>query len=525
MQTQRVSLTKHASLESEIKMAGKVGQLLNSLAGWPVLFPTLGVRLSYAVIVLQAVLCAAAAVTLVGLYGDGAWFTFAVADGDPWILKWSMLASRASNYVTVVVPAELIATIFRLDGTHIAMTYGFLFGLVQLVQFTVCVAIARRRYPELLLFPVAHYVFANALGFGFMSEALLGPGFFWIGFFLLITRPSSLWWFTLCFAGLVFAHELMLPSAIMLAAFGWYQQRGANRLDSFRFEAAILPAICIMILVAWVAIRLAGGGADSDQNAITTFDPRRLINNPTLIMIVGAGVLLFLACWKGHLRLRPVSVGIVAVALCALPTLLRPWINFGLGRYDSARTLIGCELLVFGAWAILAYKKRSSLRQPQRSFILQTMVPMLLVAALAINLGSSLAFLWDWTIARQAFAQLARPEIALSAGTEKDPVYLPYDQATRFLTQRQIAANNRMGFSWTWPFRFAVLAHNYRPAIVLYDPSTLYYLCHVLRPDHRQDTSPTTTVVAELRPLACSANPPPYRRRFFQRLFDKIRAI
>lgn len=518
---QHLEFAKRGALGSRLEIPGRATRWIGLLAEWPAQFPTFAVRISYAVIAVQALLCTAAALTLVGLYGDGAWFAFAVADGDPWVLKWSMLASRASAYVTVVLPAELITSMFRLEGTEIAIIYGFLFSFLQLVQFTICVVIARRTFPSLLLFPAANYIFGNAFGFGFMSEALLGPGFFWIGFFLLVTRPASLYWFALCFAGLVFSHELMLPSAIMLAAFGYHRRR---RFTNRHFDTLILPAICVLILTGWAAIRLSGGGADADQNALTTFDPRRIVNNPTLLMVAGVAVLFFLACRIWKLRFRLVSVLIGAVGLSTLPLLLRPWINFGLGRYDSARTLLGCELFVLGAWAVLAHIKASPPRRPCGYSILQTMAPMLLVAALAINFGSSVAFLWDWTITRQAFEHLARAETSLSTATAA-PIFRPYDQARPLLTREQVVANDRMGFSWTWPFRSAMLAYNYHPRIIFYDPDALYYLCHVLRPDHRHDGAATTKMVEELRPLACSATPPPRRHRFFQRLFDDIKFI
>src|SRR5690242_18669202 len=72
-----------------------------------------------AVLAMQVVQCVASAYTYVALHGDGAWFVFTLAEDQPWALKWANPPARATIYVTVVVPAELLTHWLQLSGLQI----------------------------------------------------------------------------------------------------------------------------------------------------------------------------------------------------------------------------------------------------------------------------------------------------------------------------------------------------------------------------------------------------------------------
>jgi hypothetical protein len=480
----------------------------------------LGRRASVAVLVIQALLCISAALTLVALHGDGAWFVFAIGAGEAWTLKWAHLSTRVATYVTVVVPTELAEGTFRLSGPQTAMLYGFIFNLVPLAQFAACVALAWRRYPELLLFPVAQYAFATGLGFGFMSETLIGPGFFWICFFLILRRPLALPLFAVCFAGLMFSHELLVPSALMIAIFAWSQRNGSGTVRGISARSALLVLVCGVVLIAWSVVRLSGGGADGDTNAIVTLDPRRILNDPTLWLVFAAVALLSLSVSALRFKISHRTLPMIVVACGALPVLLHPWLNFAQGRYDSARTLVGMVLLVLGAWAILTYVRRPWRPDPSLGRPLRAATPAILCAALAINVGASVVFLWDWVEAREGFEHVARLKPSAVS-----PEFVEYQQARSLLSPAEVVANDRMGFPWTWPFRLAVLANNYSPGTVIFNSEDAHGICGSMRQVRPNAGSVPRATIESLASFSCNAPQPPARRRLFRRVLDAIESI
>jgi hypothetical protein len=51
-------------------------------------------KVALALLAGQAVLCLGAVITRVMLHGDGSYFVYAIAAGEPWELKWKGLATR-----------------------------------------------------------------------------------------------------------------------------------------------------------------------------------------------------------------------------------------------------------------------------------------------------------------------------------------------------------------------------------------------------------------------------------------------
>jgi hypothetical protein len=440
------------------------------------------------------------------LNADGAFFVFALATQNPWKLKWASVPPRFATYFFTVIPTELVERTWRLSGEQIASVNAIFFYGLPLVQFFVVVALAWRRFPHLLIFPVMQYAFSLALGFGFPSEMLIAPGFFWICLFLLLSRQFSISWFAISFAGLVFSHEMALLGAALVVCWAWYQWRSGDK----QYGGVLL--VCGLVLCAWIGVRLEFQ-SQADVAIFTALNPRRVGNNPTLWLIFAAVVSIALWSTKPSPRLRHFWIALPCVLL---PLALHPWINFGQGRYD-ARTLIGLGFPLFGMALIIA-NLRSSAREVlvgNQLRLASTVAPMI-TAALALNLGAGLAFLLDWNIARtalQGYVGHGQFDVPIKAVT--------LSEARESFTPREVEAIERTGFEWSWPYRAVVLAENYRPERIIYDPNKT--VCDDRLVALNQGSVPFTTR-AELTELLCVPHPP-QPPTFSQRIVELLRQL
>lgn len=445
----------------------------------------------------QAVLCVIGALDLVMLHGDGAFFVYAIGTGEPWSLKWSAIAPRAAVYVLSVVPTQIIAEIFRLAGRQTAIVNGFIFNAIPVIQFATAIALAGRRYCALLIFPVAQYAFATGLGFGFASEMLLAPGFFWICMFLLLQRPVPVAPFALSYAGLVFSHELAIPGALLIAWFAWAQAKDED--TSLQHTTRRILAVCGTLIAAWLAVRVLAGGAGSDENAKYVFDPRRLFNDPTLWLIVLSALMVAAWSWRTKAAASSRSLLLVAGASALAIVALQQWLNFASGRYDSARTLMGAAMLVFGAGFVLSRLRKQSTPVGAPDAFLVSAVPLALTAALAINVAASAVFLANWRTARAGFEELAARATAESAFN-----YVTFEQARSMMSAEQVRANERLGFAWSWPYRSLALADNYTPRYVIYHPHDIAGICGPQRVSSRRGTLIPEKSIQSLEAFSCA---------------------
>jgi hypothetical protein len=476
-------------------------------------------RASVVLLALQAALCLIAAVNLVMLHGDGAFFVYAIGTGEPWSLKWSTIAARSSTYVLTVLPTWLIADALSLGGRAIAVVNGFLFNAIPVVQFAIVIALGWRRHPGLLLFPLAQYAFATGMGFGFVSEMTLAPGFFWICLFLLLYRPLPVVPFVLSFAGLVFSHELAMPGAVLIAAFAWAQASGTDDA-AFKRATRVALAACAAILVAWLTVRLVAGGAGSDDNAKYVLDPRRLLNNPTLWLVTAATIATAAWSWRTKTIASNRTLILAAAAAVLAVAAFAPWLNFADGRYDSARTLMGAAMVIFGAAFAVACLRKPSTPEGQPDSILRSAVPVALTVALAINIAAGAAFLRTWRLARESFEDLAAQEPA-------GPVfkYITFDQARALMTPRQVRANEQLGFEWSWPYRSLVLADSYAPRYVIYNPHDINGLCKLQRQSARQGGTIPVSAIDNLQTFACAQPAPPPHFGIYARFMKWLHSL
>ena len=464
----------------------------------------------------QALLCIGAVFSQVMLHGDGSFFVYAIAAEDPWGLKWSSLLTRASTYVLTVLPTAFVSDIFRLSGAQIAAVNGLTFYGLQWLQYFILLRMAWRRFPHLLFFPIAQYGLSLGLGFGFPTEILLAPGFFWICMFSLICRPIPGTLLVAAFAGLVFSHELAIPAAILVLVFAWMQYRTLETAERLRLD--ILIAASGTILILWFLLLMNGGGASADGNAIYVFDPRRVLNDPTLWLIMIATLTLSASPFV-KLGTSWRSLGAIGLCCAALTAMSSFVLNFAQGRYDSARTLVGVCLVGLGLIFIADQMRWGSGQERPMPRLASTMKKCA-VAVLAINLTASGIFLWEWNIARRGFVSAVN-----GPGMDKLEI-VPFNSARVPLRPDSVKYVHRMDFSWTWPFRSIVVAKDFRPRRVIVDSDTMYDLCRlgIFSKQSKVSRIPTDVTDAVKR-FACVQPPPPDKRYLRHWLLDTWRSL
>ncbi|MGB3626936.1 MAG: hypothetical protein WA989_13980 [Henriciella sp.] len=416
--------------------------------------------LAIAVALIQAALLVAALLFEVMLHADGSNFAYGIATGDAADLWWGDILSRATTYLLVVVPAQFIVQTFELGGEGLIALYGGLFYGLQLITYLIAISLAWKRYPTLLVFPAAQYALSSIMGYGFPSEVLISSGFVWISAMLVVRNQAFSIWFFLSFLALVFSHELAIPAACVIAycAIASFRKAGAPVWKSVVFVVAMLA-----IAAGFTYARLIGGGATS--NAIYVLDPRRLLNHPTAWLIT-ASLLILLAFWLVGLRFRFMkTVGaVLGLFLVCVPVALhlsQIEINFELGRYGSARTMVGGALLFF---VVLMFTRTPASAGPtgRSPEAFAAFIPAAIVSALALAAGANGVFIADHRIAATAiedFVSVPAPQGA--------PEIVDYEDFLDQLPAGEASAVKRMNYLWTMRFRSVVVAPDYSPGRII----------------------------------------------------------
>ncbi|HET9394451.1 MAG TPA: hypothetical protein VFO36_00225, partial [Nitrospiraceae bacterium] len=461
-------------------------------------------KTSLALLVAQAILCLGAVLTRVMLHGDGSYFVYAIALGEPWDFKWTEIATRASIYILTVVPSAFVDGVFNLSGDHVAAVNGFTFYGVQWIQYLIVVMLAWRQFPHLLIFPLLQYALSTGLGFGFPSEILLAPGFLWICLFALIRQPVP--WLLLCaaFAGLCFSHELSIPSALLVLAFSWLKQRHIE--PGQRFGSRLFACTAVAILAVWLFVKLNGGSRGADSNAIYVFDPRRVLNYPALWLIAITVLAIGAAARAKFARHRqPLwAIGFACALATALASLLLDSVQ---GRYDSARTLIAVWMIFLGLSFIFVMERPEKDRKfPGPAAPGAHAIKSVTVAILSINLTANVIFLYEWNKAINAFSSVVNTD----PGTGRIEI-VSDDKLRKIMGPAATNLNDRMGFSWTWPYRSIVVAKDFRPAHVIVDPEMAHDQCKKLSLQTQTSRIPSDVIEAVSR-YACAQPAPPDRR-------------
>jgi hypothetical protein len=142
-----------------------------------------------------------------------------------------------------------------------------------------------------------------------------------------------------------FSHELAIPGALVVLAFSW---RGQRQMEPRR-RLSSKPFACFaaVVLAIWLVVRLHGGGVAADPNAIYVFDPRRVLNDPTL-WLIAAAILALGAISRAKFTKRRHFLWVIGLTCFFLTAMASLPLNFAQGRYDSARTLIAVWMVLLG---------------------------------------------------------------------------------------------------------------------------------------------------------------------------------
>jgi hypothetical protein len=124
----------------------------------------------------------------------------------------------------------------------------------------------------------------------------------------------------------------------------------------------------------------------------------------------------------------------------------------------------------------------------------------MITAALAINIGSVSVFTWDWNRARISL------ENYVGEGRLDAPIRsVTLSEATAELGAKAADAITRTGYPWSWAYRSVVLAKNYRPLRIIYDPEQV--ACESDLVTANSGSVPLETRI-EITTLMCTPPPP-----------------
>jgi uncharacterized membrane protein len=441
------------------------------------------------------------------LYGDGAYFVFSIAAGNPWELKWKEIAARSTVYALTVVPTSWLQGIFHFEPGDLAIVNGVFYFLLPALQYAVACALVWRIRPELLSFLALQFALVLCLSFGFPTEIYLAPGFLWICLFLIATGRSGGLPFYCSYVALIFCHELTVFSAMLVA---WLSFRSAGGTSRY-VRAAHVALLAAPIMVLMIVIAL-GGSEGSQGNLIYTIDPRLLFDNVMLWTLVAASLVLIWAPGRFAQRSRPFTVFAVAALVPALLWLLFD-VNFGDGRY-AARSWVAGSMVLLAAIFVLAFREGNASRLAGRSsFVLD-----LALIAAAIGVSSFMLFAFDfWKAERELMAIVSPVEQPVS------PRYVPYASLRDELAAGSFRANDKIEFKWPLPYHVLLLSGRLFPKVLPYDRFTDYgQLC--LKLGTASDTIPRHSLDS-LRSFACNRVPARRPPTLSRRLLDSLKNL
>ncbi|MBN3767173.1 hypothetical protein [Burkholderia sp. Ac-20365] len=399
------------------------------------------------------------------LYADGGWFVFALSTGNPWVLKWHYIAARFTTYALTVWPVLKFSQAFSLTPAEIAVVNCVQFYGIQVALTIWAYWLARKVNPRYLVFPVTQTVLFSLQAWGFPSELLLGPGILWVILLLAVRDQGVSALFLTGFAALVFTHELALPTALIAGVFALYLQWRRDNYSA-RFWLAII--LMTATILAFFVVRMIGGGAGSDANAIYVFDPRRVLLSPLLVpLVAGAFLLRFTSKVKWPVLLALSVVGFAIVMAIGLSTPL----NFDAPRY-SARTLIAIGMLVLTILFVLVvlekeFDRAGSGEQRQIAANGSFGFAKWLFLCLGLQAGAIGVFTNDWMLSSAAEARLQREASAA-------PKVTAISDARDGWTPAERDASIRLQMEWSVPYRQLVLTNGQMPPVILYDKTSWY---------------------------------------------------
>ncbi len=377
-------------------------------------------------------LAAAAWVTGLVLYADGALFSFVVGVDAPWRLVWHIMPARLAVYLLTVAPAAL-AREAGLSGPAAMQLYQLLFLGLPYFGLAACLVLVPRGRRFQLLFPVVSILALSTSALGYPSETTLTLASFWpalLGHRHARPAVGGLALTLVCTAIFLFSHPGMvfaLPLLPLAAALRWREDAAQRRV----LAGLLVIDTGLAALWAW-RFSVETGDPGIVQSSQRMWSATGLAEVVTLQPVILA-VLIALLLWAvlGWQRDRTAP----ALALFGLPALA---LLFGLLHREAVtpeshyyiRTALVFLLPLLGMLAL--WRGRAA---PSGAAALG------LMAALAgLQLQHNLAFLEAWTDYRDSLAA------AVSAGPPRIATLQQIQDGRSRPTARSIA------WSWGQPY-------------------------------------------------------------------------
>jgi hypothetical protein len=443
-------------------------------------FPSSGDALR--ILAVGAGVCAAILFIVVGLrfelqlYGDGAFFSYAVAVRDSWAFHWHNISGRLFVYLFCVLPAETYVGLTR-DARGGIDIYGLLFFFAQLLGL-VATFIADRSKGRVIF---SYACFSSAclcpLVFGVPTEMWMAHALSWPA--LAICHDARRGVGRVCaifvvLLALVFTHAgaLAFVAAILLTLL----LRG--RRDAAFLRAA---AVFVVVMVIWIAVVVslrpdAYFASALPSIALSIFNPALLTGGLVLLLagaLAGYGAA-FLTLWRwaperAHLYVAAAVAGALAIYWL--------WFDHALhadNRY-YLRTMLIAGTPVLGMLAAvhaLEAERRIAvsapwlrqLRAALGSDAMARAVTGALLLILLVHVVETAKFVAAWTDYKAAIRTLA-------TGTASDPAL----GDPRFVSSARLGAKlNRLSWFSTTQFLSVLVAPDFAPARLVSDPDPGY---------------------------------------------------
>jgi hypothetical protein len=435
-------------------------------------------------------LAAAAWVTGLVLYADGALFSFIIGVDAPWRLVWHIMPARIAVYLVTVAPAAL-AREAGLSGPAAMQLYQLLFSGLPFFGLAACMPLVPRERRFLLLFPTISILALSTSALGYPSETMLTLASFWpalLGHRHARGTAGRLALTLLCTAIFLFSHPGMvfaLPLLPLAALLRWREEAAERR------ALAGLLALDTLLVALWawrLSVEMGDPGIIQSSQRMWSFTGlEEVVTLQPAILAVLIALLLWAAL--GWRRDRTGQ----ALALVGLPVLA---LLFGLLHREAVtpeshyyiRTALVFMLPMLGGLAL--WRGRAA---PSGAAALG------LIAALAgLQLQHNLAFLDAWMNYRDSLAA------AVSAGP---PRIVPLREV---LASRAQPAARSIAWSWGQPYLSLTLpgAAPYRaivadPAPGSYSPFQCSEMAEIIA---HADWVPAETL-AVLKDYVCARRP------------------
>jgi hypothetical protein len=444
-------------------------------------------------------------------FGDGSFFSYAVAAEQAWAFHWHNISGRLFSYIFAYLPAEFAVALTKNAKLGIFL-YGLLHFSAPLLGLLATWAADRTRRRTIFVYACFSTVCLCPLVFGFPTEMWMAHALFWPALALCLSAPLTASGSIAIFAALlalIFTHEgaLVFAAAILLAVFlqGWREPRFLRALGAF------LAALAIWLIVK-VAIRPDDYISGVLASAAYRFIDIDNLEQPALFVLLGAlwdyVILVFV------LRRLTAAAPVYAAAVLPAAALVMYWLWFDTSVLADARYQLRTVLLIITpalglATAIHSMDEENRRKSPLKflprfaTAIEKRLDPQIILGAmlliLLVHVVETTKFVRAWEGYKSAIRGLA-------TGTESDPAL----GNPPFVSSQRIGPDlNRLAWNSTTPYLSVLVAPGLAPNRLVIDPDTGYFWLSCATAKQSEQTSAAIPLQARelIRLYSCLHRP------------------